>query len=72
MFDHFGTSIGWLKTERKAKRRSYDLVPFLRDFGFRVYVKSMGCQTMGLPMYRIILQCINRYLGDVGRGECDK
>jgi hypothetical protein len=50
--------------ERKAKRRSRDLAPFLGIFGFRVYVTGMGCRPMGLPMFRPLLQCINRYLGD--------
>jgi hypothetical protein len=26
--------------------------PLLQIFGFRVYVTGMGCQPMGLPMFR--------------------
>jgi hypothetical protein len=50
----FGTSTGWLKTKCQAKWRSRDLAPFCELFGFRVYVTSMGCRPMGLPMFRPI------------------
>jgi hypothetical protein len=51
--------------EHKAKYISWDLGPFLGNFGFRVYVIGMGYRPRGLPMFRPHLQCINRYLGDV-------
>jgi len=41
--------------------------PLLRDFwDVRVYVTGMGCRPMGFPMFRPLLKCINRNLGDVG------
>jgi len=41
------------KEEQKSKRRSRDLDPLLGLFlGFGEYVMRMGCQPMGLPMFR--------------------
>jgi hypothetical protein len=44
------------KEEHKMKRRSWDHDPLLGPFlGFSEYVTGMGCQPMGLPMFRPIL-----------------
>jgi hypothetical protein len=43
----FGTSIGWLKVEHKAKWILQDLDPFSGIFGFRVYVTGYGMSAHG-------------------------
>jgi hypothetical protein len=49
----FGTSTSWSKTKHPGEAEITGSRPFLQAFWVvRVYVTGMGCQPMGLPMFR--------------------
>jgi hypothetical protein len=52
MFDHFWDFDRLVKDEEPGEVEPWDLSPFCGIFGFRFYVTGMGCQPMGLPMFR--------------------
>jgi hypothetical protein len=60
----FGTSTGWSKIEHLGGAEIVGPHSFYRLVdpakGSRVYVMGMGCQPMGLPMFRPFCKCINK------------
>jgi hypothetical protein len=51
---NFGTSIGCRRQSARRRRYRGISAPFRDLFGIQDYVMGMGCQTMGLPMFRPI------------------
>jgi hypothetical protein len=53
IFDHFWDFDRLVKDEAPMRSGDRGISPILRDFwDFGVYVTSMGCWPMGLPMFR--------------------
>jgi hypothetical protein len=65
MFDHFWDFNRSVEGGVQGKAEIMRSRPLFREFW--VYVKGMGYRPMVLPMFRPYLQCINRYLGNVGK-----
>jgi hypothetical protein len=56
VFDHFWDFDRLVEDKSPRPSERSGSRPFLWDFwAFRVYVTSMGCRPMGLPMFRTFL-----------------